>query len=104
MKPAVQIPTTKMTAMTNEMLINWDDPEERSILADRIGLEAFNEAFSRHIKQSSVATIAGQNIRPVGSRFGKLWQVGNTGRAFSTREQAETYARDNPSIEDDYDD
>ena len=84
--------------------INWDDPEERVKLLDRIGIEAYNKAFANHIKQSSVATIAGHNIRLVGSRFGKLWQVGNSGRAFSTREQAETYARDNPAIEDEFDD
>jgi len=85
--------------MPNEN-INWDDPEERARLAGRIGLEAYNEAYSRHIKQSSVATVAGHNIRPVGSRFGKLWQVGNTGRAFSTHKEAEKYARDNP-VDDD---
>ena len=90
--------------MPNENInINWDAPEERSRLVERIGVEAYNEAYSRHIKQSSVATVAGHNIRLVGSRFGKLWQVGNTGRAFKTREQAEIYARDNPVIEDGYD-
>ena len=87
--------------MPNENInINWDDPEERAKLVERIGVKAYNEAFSRHIKQSSVTKVAGHNIRLVGSRFGKLWQVGNTGRAFSTRKEAEKYARDNP-VDDD---
>ena len=77
--------------------INWDDSEERARLVEEIGLNAYNEAIAEHIKQSTVATVAGHSIRPVGSRFGKLWQVGNTGCAFSTREQAETYARANPA-------
>ena len=82
--------------MTEEIAINWDDPEERARLVERIGVKAYNEALNKHIKESTVAIVAGHSIRPVGSRFGKLWQVGNTGRAFSTREQAETYARANP--------
>ena len=91
--------------MPNENInINWGDPEERARLAEQIGLEAYNEAFGRHIKRSSVATVAGHNIRIIGRRFGKLWQVGFTGRAFSTREQAETYARENPVTEDELDD
>ena len=77
--------------------INWDDPEERAKLIERIGLKAYNEAFTKHIEQTTVAIVAGHSIRSVKTRFGKLWQVGNTGRAFSTREQAETYARTNPA-------
>ena len=78
MKPAAQIPTTDVLTEETKMEninINWDDSEERSRLVERIGLEAFNEAFSRHIKKSTVATIAGHNIRSVSSRFGKLWMV-----------------------------
>ena len=84
-----------MTAMNSS--INWDNPEERARFAERIGIEAYNEALANHTKQSTDVTVAGHAIRPVGSRFGKLWQVGNTGCAFSTREQAEAYARTNPA-------
>jgi len=77
--------------------INWDDPEERSRLVEKIGLKAYNDAFAKHIEQSTVAIVAGHSIRPVETRFGKLWLVGNTGRAFSTLEQAEAWAgSDNP--------
>jgi hypothetical protein len=72
--------------------INWDDPEERAKLVESIGLEAYNEALAKHIEQSTVAIVAGHSIRPVETRFGKLWLVGNTGRAFSTLKQAETWA------------
>ena len=77
--------------------INWDDPEERANLLYEIGVYAYNVAFSRHIKQSTVLIVAGHSIRPIGSPFGELWLVGNTDRAFSTPEQAETYARVNPN-------
>ena len=91
--------TTTMSEMRN-IVINWNDPEERARLSERIGTKAYNEAFAKHIKQSTVATVGGHSIRPVGSRFGRLWQVGNTGRAFSTREKAEAYARDNSDDHD----
>ena len=77
--------------------INWDHPEERANLLDEIGVYAYNVAFSRHIEQSTVLIVSGHSIRPIGSPFGKLWLVGNTGRAFSTPEEAETYARVNPN-------
>ena len=72
--------------------INWGDPKERSRLVEKIGLEAYNEAFIKYIEQSTVAIVAGHSIRPVWTRFGKLWLVGNTGRAFSTLEQAKIWA------------
>ena len=77
--------------------MNWDDPEERARLVERIGLKAYNEAFNKHIEQSTVVIVAGHSIRQIGTRFGKLWQVGNTGRSFSSFEKAETYARSNPA-------
>ena len=87
--------------MMEDIAINWDDPEERARLAERIGLKAYNEALDKHIKQSTVATVGGHAIRPVQSRFGQLWQVGNTGHLFSTRRQAEAYAWTYPA--EDYD-
>ena len=68
--------------MIENVAINWDDPEERARLVEKIGPKAYNEAFAKYVQQSTVATVAGHSIRSVNSRFGKLWQVGNTGRSF----------------------
>ena len=88
-----------MTEKTNteNISINWDNSEERARLVERIGIEAYNAAFSKHIEKSTVAVVAGHPICPIKTRFGKLWKVGNTGRAFKTLEKAETYARNNPA-------
>lgn len=40
-----------------------------------------------------VATVNGHAIRPVSTRFGRLFQVGKTGRAFSTQPEAEAFAK-----------
>ncbi len=41
--------------------------------------------------RSTVATINGHAIRKVQSRFGKLYQVGTTGTAFSAFEAAKNF-------------
>lgn len=76
--------------------MNWNDPAERLALIERIGAEAYNEEFEEHMRQTTLVTICGHAIREVGSRFGRLFQVGSTGRAFKTILQAETYACENP--------
>ena len=75
--------------------INWDDPAARAELIDRIGIEAYNEAQKDYISKSTVATVGGHAIRPVWTGFGRLFQVGDTGRAFKKMTQAEDYARKN---------
>ena len=77
--------------------INWDDPEERARLIERIGVKAYNEALTKHIEQSTASVVAGHSIRSVRTHFGKVWLVGNTGHGFSTREKAEFYAQTNPA-------
>ena len=76
------------------MIINWDDPEARAALIERIGPDGYNRLHAEHLQASIVATVAGHKIRTVGSRFGQLFEVGNTGCAFSTLEEAESYARE----------
>jgi hypothetical protein len=79
------------------MTINWDDPEARFRLIERVGVDRYNELYAEYWRRSVVATVAGHEIRPVTSeRFGRLFVVGDTGRAFSILPQAETYARKNP--------
>jgi hypothetical protein len=50
-----------------------------------------------YLHHSTVATVAGHAIPPLNSeRFGRLFIVGDTGRAFSNLAQAEAYARKHP--------
>lgn len=81
------------------MNINWDDPVERAALIERVGIKAYNAAQAAHNKATTIETVAGHAIRPVGSRFGKLFLVGGTGLAFSTFEEATAYAVANPNAD-----
>lgn len=76
--------------------MDWDDPAERSALIERVGPQEYNRQFAEHRKSSVISTVAGHEIRPVGSRFGRLFAVGGTDRAFATQKEAEQYAKDNP--------
>lgn len=76
--------------------INWDDPVERGRLAARLSTADYNAAALAHRAKSVIETRAGHGLRYVGSRFGRLVAVGETGRAFSTIEQARDWADKNP--------
>ena len=77
--------------------MNWDDPAARAELIERVGPDEYNRLFEEHRKASVLAVVGGHEIRPAYSfRFGNLFMVGNTGVAFSYREDAEKYARENP--------
>jgi hypothetical protein len=78
--------------------MNWDNPEDRAALVQQIGVEAYNKAYENYIDESTVSIVGGHKIRPVNSRFGKLFNVGNTGRAFQKQSEAEKYASENPII------
>ena len=73
--------------------MNWDDPAERYHLIERVGIDEYERQQAEHNRASTVATINGHAIRPVASRFGRLFQVGSTGTAFQTLAQAEEFAR-----------
>lgn len=74
--------------------MNWDDPEARLALVERVGHTEYNRLIAAHHAAASVvATVNGHPIRPVNTRFGRLFQVGKTGRAFSTQPEAETFAK-----------
>ena len=78
-------------------MINWDDPAARCRLIDSIGPDAYNKAFAEHLKKSTVATINGHDIRPVQTRFGRLFAVGKTGKAYRTMAEAEQFAVATPA-------
>jgi hypothetical protein len=78
-------------------MIDWNDPEARFRLIEQVGPDEYNRLHAEHLRRSTVAIVGGHAIRPVNSsRFGRLFVVGDTGRAFSILPQAETYARKNP--------
>ena len=64
--------------------MNWDSPEERFALIERVGIEEYNRQITAHLN-------ALPSIYPVQSRFGTLWAVKGTTSAFSTREAAEQF-------------
>lgn len=76
--------------------MNWDDPAERAALIERTGPEEYNRMFKKHLEDSTLKTVAGHAIRPVNTRFGKLFSVGGTGLAFLDQQQAEEYAKEHP--------
>jgi len=89
--------TKEAAAMTKRFRsMNWDDPAARLELMDRVGVDEYNRLFAEHVDRTTVATVAGRIIRPVNTRFGVLFEVRGTGKAFRTQEEAEQYARENP--------
>ncbi len=63
------------------MTIDWNDPAAR--------IRLHGEQMAR----KPVATFNGHAIHKVQSRFGKLYQVGRTGTAFSAFEEAKNFAK-----------
>jgi len=76
--------------------MNWDDPVERLALIRRVGIEEYNRQMQEHLEASIVSRVGGHAIRTVGSRFGQLFSVGDTGKAFAKQADAEQFAKDNP--------
>ena len=74
------------------MTIDWNDPAARNRLFERVGPEEYNRLHAEQMARSPVATVNGHAIHKVQSRFGKLYQVGRTGTAFSAFEAAKNFA------------
>ena len=74
--------------------MNRDDPAEGFKLIERIGVDEYIRLVREHDRASVVATINGHEIWPVQTRFGQLYVVGGTERAFSTLAEAEACARE----------
>jgi len=82
-------------------MTDWNDPEDRARLIESIGAEAYNRVFERMRRQIVVSTVNGHAIFPVQhTRFGRLFQVNNTDRAFSTQAEAEAFANEIPKGND----
>ena len=76
--------------------MDWDNPAERLALIERIGVKAYNEAHAEHIRQTTISTVGGHGIRAIRTKFGKLYQVIGTKKAFRKLEEAEAYAAAHP--------
>jgi hypothetical protein len=73
--------------------LNWDDPAARLTLIESVGADEYNRLHAEHMRRQTVANVNGHGIRTIGSRFGRLFMVEGTDRAFSTQAEAETFAR-----------
>jgi hypothetical protein len=77
--------------------MNWDSPEDRYHLLNSVGVEEYNRRIQQHFKDSRVATVNGYGIRPVGSRFGRIFMIEGTTRGYGTLEEAKAYAATLPA-------
>lgn len=75
--------------------MDWDDPKARLALIENVGHAEYNRLLEQHIKQTVIKTVAGHNIRPISTRFGRLFQTGD-GHAFYKLDKAEDYAKAHP--------
>ena len=75
------------------MTIDWSDPAARNRLIECVGLVEYNRLHAEQMARRPVATVNGHAIHKVQSRFGKLYQVGRTGTAFSAFEAAKNFAK-----------
>lgn len=82
--------------MLSEADINWSDPVQRYELLNRIGPAAYNKAVLEHRKAAVIETVNGYAIRPVNTRFGLLFEVGDTGTAMDILAKARSYAKRQP--------
>jgi hypothetical protein len=75
------------------MAIDWNDPAARARLIESVGPKEYNRLHEEHRQSSVIETVNGHAIRPIATGFGRLFEVGATGRAFSTLEQARAFAK-----------
>lgn len=79
--------------------VDWDDPASRARLIERVGLYEYNRLHDEQFRSSTIMRPNGYSIRPVVSRFGKLYMVdagGKATRGFRTIAEAEAYAKTLP--------
>jgi hypothetical protein len=87
-----QLSKPRRGASTLETIMDWNDPAARFRLAERVGTDEYNRQFAAHHAARVIETVNGHPIRPVQTRFGRLFAVGGTTMAFATIEQARAHA------------
>jgi hypothetical protein len=72
--------------------MNWNDPKARAALLEQVGPAEYNRLIAGHRQLTVISRVNGYDIRPVPSRFGRLFAIDGTDRAYSTLVQAEASA------------
>jgi hypothetical protein len=78
--------------------MNWDSPTERLALIERVGIDEYNRLHEENEMRNTIGYQNRRAIVQVHTQFGRLFRVGDTGRAFSTYTQACDYADTLPRI------
>jgi hypothetical protein len=76
--------------------MNWNDPSARADLLEQIGPQAYATQQQLAREAAVMKRVNGHAILPVMTRFGELYAVGDTHRAFSTLSAAEAFAKEQP--------
>jgi hypothetical protein len=74
------------------MAIDWTDPAARARLIESVGPKEYNRLHEEHRRSTVIETVNGHAIRPIATGFGRLFEVGATGRAFPSLEAAKNFA------------
>jgi hypothetical protein len=72
--------------------MNWNDPSARLDLVERVGTKEYNRLLEDHVRSTTKEVVNGWGIRPVQTRFGRLWQVSGTANAYMDLETARAKA------------
>ena len=76
--------------------MNWDDPVARYNHIESVGIDQYNRDIKQHFIDSTIEIVNGYRIRPVGSRFGRLFFVHGSNSGFLKIEQARDHANSLP--------
>jgi hypothetical protein len=71
--------------------MNWDDPQARLELIERVGIGEYNRLIGEYLRASVISTVNGHPVRRRASAYGPVYCVGSV--AFSTLDEAERHAR-----------
>jgi hypothetical protein len=72
--------------------MDFDTPEGRLDALNTLGPEEYNRRLTLHHREQVVETVNGYDIRKIGTRFGPVFQIETTSRAFSSLEDSRTHA------------
>ena len=64
--------------------IDWDDPQARAALIERVGPAEFNRLSAAARKASVIMSVRGRDIIPQRTRFGTVFAIDGEGVAFSS--------------------
>jgi hypothetical protein len=72
--------------------MNWDDPTARYHLIESVGIDEYNRRIQKHFDDSVVSVVNGYRIRPVGSRWGRIYFITDANIGFLKLEESEAHA------------